>query len=455
MERFICDGLDKYIAGNNQPWHMPGHKRSCDINSSYNAVENLVKQVEAMDVTEVPGMDDLHNPKEMIKKSMDELKKVYGTYASYYLVNGSTCGIFTAIASCVEKYDKKDIILAYNCHKSVYNAVYLLKLNPVVLCPKGKYISVDDMEALFEENPDINPVACVLTSPSYEGVCIDVKAIKQILEKQNIKLIVDEAHGAHFNYMNEMPVSAVKLGADIVIQSLHKTLASLTQTAILHNQCEELDDVIKKYLSVFMTSSPSYIFLSSMELAIADCVDRDYSSYIKDLKEFRTKAAGLSHIEFLDKEHVQEDGGYDYDISRIVFSFRDKNEEKLPGDYVEKELSKYGIVCEMSGIDYVVLISTYMDSKEAFDKLYAALECINKDIKGKTKQEILKNRYVENKKMINELDKIERLKNKKACADIYVYPPGIPIVKKEETVGERQLEILKQYIYAGKELRGL
>ena len=170
MRRYIAQGLYEYISKNHSIWHMPGHKRKefnldkSGLDTEY--VDNILNQTDVIDVTEVPGTDDLHNPTEMIKASEDELAKVYHTFASYYLVNGSTCGIMAAVAACCEVGDK--IIIADNCHKSVHNIAELLMLNKIYIpFENSDYMrstSVDEVKRLCMENPDAK--AIVITSPT-------------------------------------------------------------------------------------------------------------------------------------------------------------------------------------------------------------------------------------------------------------------------------------------------
>lgn len=311
MRRYINETISEYLSDSKKVWHMPGHKRK--------------DAVFGRDLTEVPGMDDLHHPEGMIKLSMEEAAKVYDSYKTYYLVNGSTCGNMAALFACVKSGGpRKAVIVARNCHKSVFNTLQLLDVKPVYVYPeRSAEVSIDgrisagDIRRAILSNSNLEISCCIITSPTYEGVISDIRSISEVLHSYGIRLIVDEAHGAHFPFYRntegaaERPVSALYLGADIVIQSLHKTLPCYTQTAVLHiakeaysqpvgdNSANEAESV-ERYLRIFQTSSPSYIFLQAMEECIARCDENRYEfeEHYKRIEAFRRRfeRSGMKNI---------------------------------------------------------------------------------------------------------------------------------------------------------------
>lgn len=471
MKKYITEGLNEYLNRENKPWHMPGHKRKAidaiENNVDGVFVEEILGRANLMDVTEVPGLDDLHHPEEMIKKSMDELKMIYGTLASYYLVNGSTCGIFAAITACVKHGDS--ILVARNCHKSVYNIIELLELKPVYIEPKKIQVNGDestiygginknDVENQLKQHKDIKCV--VLTSPTYEGVLSDIEGISEVTKKNNIPLIVDEAHGAHLPFMGIVK-SAIYSGADIVIQSLHKTLPAYTQTAILHVvKDNELNEQVKKYLSFYMTSSPSYIFMANMECAIAYAKNANWDAYYERTRQFRNKVKSLNNICLLEKGDVAPFDGYEYDETRLTLI---SNHSEISGSCLEKMLYEYGnIVCEMSGVEYVVLISTVMDCEDDFNDLYKVLLIVDEEIdgfiecaknQGSKEQESKGQGSKNDEKNHMILSSIKNMENQVAKGKIYVYPPGIPIVAKGEVITKEHIATMEKQIKSGKSLR--
>lgn len=458
MKKHIIDGLGAYLNDNNIPWHMPGHKRKdFQFNEGSANIEAVLGDISKIDVTEVYGLDDLHLPEGMINDSQEEITHLYGSYKSYYLVNGATSGILTAIFACTNPGDK--ILVARNCHKSVYNAVELRGLNAVYLSVEEYDINgevnrdseiadttsiygqlkVDEVSEAILNNSDAR--ALVLTSPTYEGIVSDIAAISELTKKHNIRLIVDEAHGAHLPFAADklMCESSIGLGADIVVQSLHKTLPAMTQTAVLHVNLRELDYAVKKYKSIFMTSSPSYVMLASMEKAIGWASDFCYEEYVNRLTEFRKKAENFKNILLFKPAKLKDRF---YDISRLVFT------SKVYGSVLEKELrERFNIICEMSGAHHIVLISTPFDSRKDFDYLYEAL--FKLDRLFETDRDFT---FDEQNKVI---DKIEALEGSVAEDNIYVYPPGSYIVVKGESVTKKQIDLLVGYAKSNKVIRGI
>ena len=208
---------------------MPGHKR----NRASSADDFLFER----DITEISGFDNLHHAEGILKEAQEYAAQIYGTKKCFFSVNGSTAALLAAVSASVNKGGK--ILVARNCHKAVYHAIYLRELVPTYIYPQSDNdlgingsISVSRVERYLEENPKIEAV--LITSPTYDGVVSDVRKIAETAHKHGIPLIVDEAHGAHFRFSDYFPVSAADLGADVVIQSFHKTLPAMTQTAVLH-----------------------------------------------------------------------------------------------------------------------------------------------------------------------------------------------------------------------------
>ena len=225
------DLLKKLIKNREEgsyPFHMPGHKRR---------TSKLPKELPyGLDITAIDGFDDLHHAEGILRSYMEHAADVFGCDRLWYLVNGSTAGNLAAISAVAEYGDT--IIVARNCHKSVYNAIFLRGLKPVWIYPDeveefGIHGAMRpyEVETALMEHPDAKAV--FLTSPTYEGIVSNVEKIAAICHKKNVPLLIDEAHGAHFGFHPAFPDSAIHLGADLVINSVHKTLPSLTQTAIL------------------------------------------------------------------------------------------------------------------------------------------------------------------------------------------------------------------------------
>lgn len=261
MNAILQAQLAEYAQKGLYPLHMPGHKRR---------ISPVPGLTVGWDMTEVPGVDDLHEAEGILKEAMDRTAVLHGAAKTWYLVNGSTCGLLAGIRALAPAGSR--VIAARNCHKAVYHAMELGNLSVHWLMPPldaasgvcGS-ISPQAVENALRECPE---AACViLTSPTYEGVISDIAAIAEICHRHGVPLLVDEAHGAHLGLFPGWPESAVHLGADLVVQSAHKTLPSLTQTALLHLGKGSLADPaeVERQLGVFETSSPSYLLLASLD----------------------------------------------------------------------------------------------------------------------------------------------------------------------------------------------
>lgn len=370
----ILSKLDKYKDENIVPMHMPGAKRNKELIELY--MGDMGNPYEK-DITEINGFDNMHNAETIIKDAFDEAAELYGADESWYLVNGSTAGNMSAICGVTHKNDV--VIMARNCHISVYNAVILNELNPVYIYPEydeeyGYYkgITLKEIKVIvdkYSSDHDRNDIkAVILTSPTYEGNVSDIKSIAEYLHQYNIPLIVDEAHGAHFNFSESFPQSAVKSGADVVINSVHKTIPSLTQTAIMHINYGIVDvERIRRYWNIYQSTSPSYILMSSIARSLSivkNDGDKLFAEYVDKLTILRNGLSELKHIRLINTD----------DISKLVLGYKDA---KWLYDTL---FYKYKIQLEMSSIKYVIAMTSIFDSQEYYDRFLAALKEIDEEL---------------------------------------------------------------------------
>jgi lysine decarboxylase len=221
--------LLRHVAISPISFHMPGHKGRA-IYEKY-GYEDFMNSFVDCDITEIPGADNLFQMESVIKEVADKYVELYGVKASYPLINGTSGGLIAGVLASVKKGGK--LIMARNCHKSVFNALMLGDISPVYAYPSmieeygiSGAIKPEEIERCLEENPDAEAV--ILPSPNYYGICSDIEAIAEVVHRHNKVLIVDQAHGAHLKFIKNMPKAAEDCGADIIVNSTHKTLASLT-----------------------------------------------------------------------------------------------------------------------------------------------------------------------------------------------------------------------------------
>ena len=487
-EELLINRLRAYQDTDMYPFHMPGHKR---LKGEPEALRGMAfPDPFLIDITEIDGFDNLHHPEGILKESMEWAAGVYGADKTFYLVNGSSSGILSAVCGCVERGGR--LLMSRNCHKSVYNGVYLSQLTASYIYPqeiKGLGIQggirAEDVERLLKRYMDTQAV--LIVSPTYDGIVSDIEAIARVVHRAGLPLIVDEAHGAHFRYSRYFPVSALELGADIVIQSVHKTLPSLTQTALLHMKYNRPDggfygneEAVERYLHMVQSSSPSYVLMSSIENSIFRMEERSratggFQEYADVLKGMRKRLEGMKHLKLA--EGLAGQGGvFDMDISKIVVSTR---EAGITGAELDDMLRrKYHLEMEMCGADYVTAITTVMDSHEGLKRLEEGLLAIDGEI-GKQAEALESRRIKEGGEqpvsgqsvysIVNDTamtiteamegkKRAVKLDDSRGCISgefVYVYPPGIPILAPGEWISRKVLAVIQDYKKKGLPVQGL
>ena len=383
---------------------------------------------------------------------------------TYFLVNGSCGGILSAVFSATKQGG--ELLMARNCQSSVYHAAEMRELKTHYLYPEvlsegilGE-ITVEMVEEAFEKYPDAKTL--IFTSPTCDGVVSDVKTIVKAAHTRGVTVIVDESHGAHFLKESGFPKSAIRCGADVVVQSIHKTLPALTQSALLHvNQDYKYKEKIRKYLTMFQTSKPSHVLMSSIDFAMHWYMDEGretYKKYLADLKKLRTALkAKLTHLEILEPENV-----FDYDISKLLISTRKGN---ISGEELHKKLlKKYHIQAEMVSANDVLFMTSVTDKEEYFRRLLDALLEIDETLEenpmpGKAEEEMSKP-----KSLMRICEAIEAKKKALPLMEsmgetcgvyVYIYPPGIPLLTPGEKISERCVRSLLFYLEEGLKVHGL
>lgn len=484
-ENTLLDRLQEYAASDAYPFHMPGHKRN---KLEEEKLGNFPEPF-SIDITEIYGFDDLHHPEGILKASMEKTAEIYGAGESRYLVNGSSCGILAAVSGCTERGGR--ILISRNCHKSVYHAIVLNHLKSAYVYPQvidelgiNGGILPEDVEKQLARYPDTQAVLVV--SPTYDGVVSDIREIARVVHQRNIPLIVDEAHGAHFSFgkKGEYPASALSEGADVVIQSLHKTLPSLTQTAVIHlNQSRCLGqkklDRIKWYLSVYQTSSPSYLFMASIERCVLymNGQGRERLSWLFNQTEaFREEAKKLSLLQVPGKEWIGKKGIFDWDSSKLILHLGKTGKSGLwLGDKLRKE---FHLELEMCAPRYGLALTSLWDRQEGFDRLLQAMQAVDHELflelgngqqlSERERETDLQEKFFflqEKERQVMEIgeavglpaeDKIlEQCLGRISAEYVYLYPPGIPCLVPGEKIDQEIIRSIQEYQKAGFSVHGL
>ena len=422
----LHDKLEEYSREDIYPFHMPGHKRK---GPSPNDI----------DITEIEGFDDLHDPEGIIKDLEKDLAKIYGVKHAHVLVNGSTAGNLVAIHSALNRHE--ELLMARNCHKSVYHSSYLRGAKNHYLYPEetngsGGRISPESVEKELTEHPGIKAV--IISSPTYEGTVSDTKEIARICHERDVSFLIDSAHGAHLGFDPYFPESEAVSGADAVIMSLHKTLPALTQTAVLllPEGSRLINRDVRIYLDIFQTSSPSYVLMSSVSRTTGFLKKHGkeaFERYAKDLKEFYREAEELKKIEVLSP-------GRDRDPSKILI-----NAEKmgLSGPEAAAILrEKYRIETEMATTHHVLAMSTVADEKKDLDRLLDALKKMESEECEPPKMPVPPLVPSDREGHVSE-------------SFISVYPPGIPIIIPGEIYTKEVIDRINEALRKGLKVTGL
>ena len=488
QEELLINRLAAYARSDMYPFHMPGHKRRTGPEESFmNSCTDSFTNPFAVDITEIEGFDNLHHPEGILKDSMKWAADVYGADQTYYLINGSTGGILAAVCGSVPRGGR--ILVSRNCHKSVYHGICLNQLKTSYVYPQEIEglgiqggITAEDVDRMLNRYMDTQAV--LIVCPTYDGIVSDIEAIARIVHRAGLPLIVDEAHGAHFRYDAMFPASALDLGADVVIQSVHKTLPSLTQTALLHIKCNRPDggcyadrERIDRYIHMVQSSSPSYVLMASIENSIYQMEQTDTAPYGKQLHKLRRRLGQMRHLRLADTGLIGQAGIRDLDISKIVVSTRGTclypAEDGLTGftgaqldDILRRE---YHLEMEMCGADYVTAITTVMDSGEGLERLGDALTRIDSQLTDagyKPDGRSGDQKSVYSMRCDTAMSMGEAMEEKMASVGledsagcisgefVYIYPPGIPIVAPGEWISRPILEVILEYRDKGLPVQG-
>lgn len=484
---YLYNKLIQYGSSDYYGFHMPGHKRSRTLTGA-----ELPYKI---DITEIDGFDDLHHARGILKEAQERAAKVYQADETHYLINGSTAGLLSAVLGCTRRGDC--ILMARNCHKSVYNAVFLNGLHPVYLYPEdvpgtemNGEIAVEQVERLLNDYPDIQAV--VITSPTYDGVVSDVRQIAEAAHKRNIPLILDEAHGAHLGFHSYFPENGNQCGADLVIHSLHKTLPALTQTALLHMNGDIINRrQVRRYLHILQSSSPSYVLMAGIDECIRMLEEKGeevFAQYTVLLDRARKQLQELRHMKLMRTER--------YDPSKLVISVKDTmladSGEIFTGrDLYQCLLENYHLQAEMAAGSYVILMTSPADSQAGLKRLISALYEIDQKLAVRTcagtepgyskicasldtdtdEREIsyipdIQKTAISQKMVYSSFDaeekrtegsetvRWEEAEGRIALEYTYLYPPGIPLIVPGERISARTVKQIGLYEKMGFEIEG-
>jgi arginine/lysine/ornithine decarboxylase len=447
-------------------FHVPGHKNG---NVFLNSAKSLFKDLLALDVTELNGLDDLHDPEEVIKEAQNLLASYYNAKKSYFLVNGTTVGNIAMLFATINTGEL--VLVQRNCHKSIINALTLIGATPIFITPQ---VDINTMTPTGLQHDDViealntysEAKALILTNPSYYGFAQDLTKIVESAHASQVPVLVDEAHGAHFGLGKPFPKSALQCNADIVVQSAHKTLPAMTMGSYLHINEKSLVDVekVEYYLKIFQSSSPSYPIMASLDLA---------RNYLQSLNENRINTIISSHSSFINKlkslnklkviSDCQE-SNYILDPLKVII----QASNKATGISLQKQLEKEGIFTELADSKNVLLILPLAEIKnqqEVISKISDALKGVkvpNREVRLNENFVFSRNRRVS--KLAFSYKEMEKRKvvtmelaqsSGKIAAEVIIpYPPGIPVLMPGEVITSEKLTEIKNWKDSGVRIQG-
>lgn len=454
----LLDEVLKYKKEENLIFSMPGNKCG-KVFLKDNIGKEFVDTMGYLDITEVDPLDNLHAPEGIILEAQQLLAKTYGVKKAYFMVNGSAGGNLCSIFAAFNEGD--EVLVERNCHKSIYNGLILRKLKvkyiePLINEKLGIFLPPDKKNIYDAIEQCENLKGIILTYPSYFGITYDIEEVLLDLKKRGLKIVVDSAHGAHFIANNKLPKAIYGI-PDYVVLSAHKTLPALTQGSYLLSNTDDND--VEFYLNTFMTTSPSYLIMSSLDYARYYLDEYGYDEYerlINKAEKYRSIINSLNKVHIISKEDLAED--YDIDKSRYIVMVS----KEYSGHKLLEYLREQGIQCEMSFASGVVLLLSPINDDDDFKKLLKSFENLQlKDIRQDNyskyysfiPKKVLEPYEVFKKECkyikINEADK------NIACEAIIPYPPGIPLLCPGEVITKEAIDIIDDYISNNRSVIGI
>lgn len=462
-KKYLIEFLQEYKKRESFRFHMPGHKGK--------NLDELKEIFPYLDITEISSSDDLHYPEGVIKNSEERAANIFGAKETIFMVNGSTSSIYSAIMGTVKEGEK--IIMQRDSHKSAYNALILGNIFPEYIYPEYDQILGISLgislktqeERLRKLLRDRKVKAVFITYPNYYGITCELEELVKIVHEYEKILIVDEAHGSHLKFDKRLPKSAIDLGADIVIQSNHKTLIGLTQTSLIHICSDRISsDKIRKFTRIHQSSSPSYILMASLDLCMKEIENNNCIKKLKrtiDFLEDKIYSDSSINMNLINKDYLNKKG-FDLDIMKIVFRFNGLNGKQIES-IMRKECN---LELEMSDHKNGVAICTFMDSEEDIDKLKNSILYLKKQ-ESKDKDESYGLNYFKIKKGENYISprkafymekinrKLDDCVGEISGSIVTPYPPGIPILSYGEIIDKNIIENIKYLLNYGINIQGI
>lgn len=448
----LVEAMKIYSADGALAFHTPGHKQGL---GAHEFLKNLITEEGLrQEVSLMEELDDLHSPHSCIKSAEILAAKLFHADEVFFMINGTTSAVQTMILSTLKEGDF--VFVPRNSHRSVMSGIILAGAIPIFLPTEFSSelkiplnLSVETLAQAIKKFPQAK--ALILTSPNYYGVAADIKKISALLHEKNILLLVDEAHGAHLQFSEELPISAMDAGADLSAQSAHKILGSLTQTSMLLAKKNFIDiEKIRRAASLLQSTSPNYLLLASLDIARLQMEESGEEKILRAVELSKKLRAEINLTDGLKTFDTVKN--FSLDLTKVTVNVENLN---LTGLEAEKILRhKLKIQCELSDTTNLLFLITYADTEEKISKLIAALKKLSsygKDFplpkfENYFPQEISTAELSPRKIFFSDCENIPLEKSAgKICAEeITFYPPGIPILNPGEIITEKILNYISE-----------
>ena len=453
----IFEALERYKSMRIVPFDVPGHKRG---KGNPELTKFLGEKCLTVDVNSMKPLDNLCHPVSVIKEAEELAARAFGAQHAFFMVNGTTSAVQSMIMSVCKRGDK--IIMPRNVHRSAINALIISGAVPVYVNPSiNKQLgiplgmSVADVKKAIEQNPDAK--AELVNNPTYYGICSDLRTITKLAHQHGMKVLVDEAHGTHFYFGENLPVSAMAAGADMAAVSMHKTGGSLTQSSFLLSNHPDLHQgYIRQIINLTQTTSGSYLLLSSLDLSRRNLAlhGKEIFARVKELAQYaREEINKLGGFYAFSSELIDGDAIFDFDTTKLSVHTRDIG---LAGIEVYDLLrDEYDIQIEFGDIGNILAIISVGDNMFVMERLISAMAEI-KRIYQKDKAGMYDHEYINPEVVMTPQEAFYADKHAmpikqsagQICSEfVMCYPPGIPIL----APGERITQEILDYIAYAKE----
>ncbi|MCH1623939.1 aminotransferase class I/II-fold pyridoxal phosphate-dependent enzyme [Ferdinandcohnia quinoae] len=464
----LFTGLLEHAKKNPVQFHIPGHKKGAGIDPKFR--DFIGQNALSIDLINIGPLDDLHQPKGIIKQAQDLAAEAFGADHTFFSVQGTSGAIMTMVMAVCGPGDK--IIVPRNVHKSVMTAIVFSGAIPIFIHPEidkdlgiSHGITTDSVERALKQHPDAKGLLVI--NPTYFGISADLKRIVEIAHSFKVPVLVDEAHGVHIHFHESLPLSAMQAGADMAATSVHKLGGSMTQSSIL-NVKEGLisSQRVQTILSMLTTTSTSYLLLASLDVARMRLVTEGHELIDKTIQlanSIRKRINEIDNLHCVGREILGTKATYDFDPTKLIISVKELG---LSGFDVEKWLrEKYNIEVEMSDLYNILCIITPGDGEKEANILVEALRALASEVMidedANVTHDVLlpdipvlalspRDAFYAETEVVPFEDAVGRI----IAEFVMVYPPGIPIFIPGEIITNENLTYITKNVEAGLPVQG-